>query len=113
DRLHRAGDRVGNVVQLEVEEQRQPDVGDFMHAVVPVGAEEFEADLEPPDMRLDPFGQRLGAVERWHVEREVYRVAHGTGGGPGSAATGAGCSAGVSTVSGSAVGMVDCAIAAR
>ena len=66
DRLHRPGDGVGDVVQLEVEEDRQADVGDLVHAVVAVRAEELEPELEPADVRLDlarpaPWPRRAAA----------------------------------------------------
>jgi hypothetical protein len=63
DRLHRAGHGVGNIVQLEIEEDRQADLGDLVHAVVAMGAEEFEAKLEPADMALDLLRERHGGIE--------------------------------------------------
>ena len=42
DCLHRAGNGVGDIVQLEVEEDRQTEFVDFMHPVVTVGEEEFQ-----------------------------------------------------------------------
>ena len=46
DRLHRPGDGVGDIVQLQVEEDRQADMRDLVHPVVAVGAEEFEPELD-------------------------------------------------------------------
>src|SRR5690606_27664299 len=79
NRLHRAGHRIGNVVQLEVEEDRQADVRDLVHTMVAVRAEELEPELEAADMRLDLFGQRPRCVELRQVERQVDRIGHGAG----------------------------------
>src|SRR5690606_11732398 len=79
NRLHRAGHRIGNVVQLEVEEDRQADVRDLVHTMVAVRAEELEPELEAADMRLDLFGQRPRRVELRQVERQVDRIGHGAG----------------------------------
>ena len=68
DRLHRGGDRVGNVVQLQVEKDRQAQLGQFMHAVVAVGAEEFQPQLQPADMVLHLAGNGLGSLQTGQVE---------------------------------------------
>ena len=76
DRLHRAGDGVGDVVQLQVEEDRQAHVRDFVHAVAAMRAEELKSQLDPADMRFDLVQQRFGRLDLGHVEREVDGVAH-------------------------------------
>ena len=77
DRLHRAGDGVGDVMELQVEEDRQADMGDLVHAVMAVRAEELEPELEPADMRLDLFGKGLGGFELRNIESEVDRISQG------------------------------------
>src|SRR5690554_185715 len=79
DCLHCSSDGVRDVVQFEVEEDWQPDVRDLVDAVVPVRAEELEAELYAADMRLDLLGQRAGRVELRQVERQINRVGHGAG----------------------------------
>jgi len=63
-------------VQLQVEEDRQPDMGDLVNAVVAVRAEELEPELEPADVRLDPLGQRFGGIELRDIEGQVKGIAH-------------------------------------
>ena len=46
-RLDRLGDGVGDVVQLQVEEDRQAELAELGDARGAVGGEEFEAELEP------------------------------------------------------------------
>ena len=48
-----AGDRVRDVVQLQIGEDRQADFGDGAHALRSVGVEEFEPDLQAADIGLD------------------------------------------------------------
>lgn len=47
------GDGVGDVVELEVEEDIETEVGDFAHAIGTAGGEHFEADLDPADGALE------------------------------------------------------------
>ena len=72
--MHRAGDGVGNIVQFQIEEDRQAEMGDLVDAVVAVRAEELEPELESADMALDLLRERLGGVEPRNVEREEDRV---------------------------------------
>src|SRR3546814_4178549 len=62
-RLNRLGDGVRNVVELEVEEDRQAELRHLMDAVMAVGAEEFEPELEPADVMAHLLRQRLRGVE--------------------------------------------------
>ena len=75
ERLHRLGDGVGDVVELEVEEDRQAERGHLADAVGAVGREEFEAELDPADMGPDLGGNGFGAVEIGRVDRDVDRAA--------------------------------------
>ena len=50
-----------------------------MHAVGAVGAEEFQPQLHPADMRLDLARHLLRLAQLRHVEREVDWIAHGIG----------------------------------
>src|SRR5690606_31909978 len=59
------------VVQLEVEEDRQPDLRDLVDAVVAVRAEEFEAQLQAADMRGNLARERFGRVEARHIESQI------------------------------------------
>lgn len=78
DRLHRCGNGVGNVMQFEIEEDRQPDLGDLMHPVMAMGAKELEAEFQPPDVALYLAGEGFGSIKPRNVEREVDRVRHGS-----------------------------------
>jgi hypothetical protein len=51
DRLHCRSDSVGNIVELEIEEDRQAQFMDLMYPMVAMGAEEFEPQLEAADVR--------------------------------------------------------------
>jgi hypothetical protein len=75
DRLHRARHRVGNIVQLQVEENRQADLGQLMHAVMAMGAEELQPQLDPADMGLHLARQGFGGIEAGQVKGEIERVA--------------------------------------
>lgn len=77
-RLDRLGDGIGDVVQFQVEEDRQAELRHLVHAVLPMGAEEFEAELDATDMGAGACGYRLGAGEIGGVDRDVDR-AHATG----------------------------------
>ncbi len=57
ERPRRAGDGVADVVQFDVKEDRQSDLRDSGHAARPVGHEEFEAKLDPADVRPDRASQ--------------------------------------------------------
>ena len=76
DRLHRAGDRVGNVVEFQIEEDRQAHLCDLVHAVVPVLAEKLEAQLQAADMALHLFGKSTCCIETRQIEGEIDWVAH-------------------------------------
>ena len=72
-RLDCLGDGVRNVVELEVEKNRQAELRHFMHTMMPVGAEEFETELEPADMTPHLLGQRQRRVEVRGVDGEIKR----------------------------------------
>lgn len=56
------GDGVGDVVELEVEEHIEAEIGDFAHAIGAAGSEHFEADFDPADGALElAQGGRDGA----------------------------------------------------
>ena len=77
-RLDCLGDGVGNVVQLQVEEDRQAKLRHLVHAVLPMGAEEFQAELDAADMGAGAGSDRFGAGEVGRVDRDVDG-AHATG----------------------------------
>ena len=64
ERLDRLGDGVGDVVELQIEEDRQAERRDLAHAVGPVGGEEFEAQLDPADVARERLRQRLVRASR-------------------------------------------------
>ncbi len=70
-RLDRACHGVGDVVELEIEEHRQPECHDPAHAVRPVRRDELEADLEAVDHAVERPGKGERAVEVRPVERAV------------------------------------------
>ena len=78
-RLHGLGDRVWNVVQLEVEEDREIEVAHFLDAVTAVRRKEFEAELEAADMMPDAGRDRLRAIDVGRVDGDEYRAFHETG----------------------------------
>src|SRR3546814_16141769 len=51
-RLDRLADGVGDIVELEIEEDRQADLVHLVDARAPVRHEEFEAQLDPADMAI-------------------------------------------------------------
>ena len=75
-RLHGLGDGVGNVMQLKVEKDRQADMRDFMHAVMAIGAEKFETELEAAYLAFQLLrdGQRIIQMRR--VQRNEQGIGH-------------------------------------
>ena len=75
---HGAGHGVGNVVEFEIEEQRQRlafhDSGNAGRAM---GAEEFEAELYPANMRRNGSDQRARSSDIGRIDRHEHRIAHG------------------------------------
>ena len=76
DRLHCRSDSVGNIVELEIEEDRQAQFMDLMYPMVAMGAEEFEPQLEAADMILDLAGKRFGRIKAVDIESKVNGVRH-------------------------------------
>eukprot|EP01136_Pigoraptor_vietnamica_P027896 Opistho-1_new@84769 len=70
-RLHRLADSIGNVVELEIQKDRQADIGHLVNALSAVRHEEFKAQLDPADMVADALGDGLGALQVGGVERNV------------------------------------------
>src|SRR5579872_1559237 len=65
-REDRRSDRVGNVVQLEIQKNRVAAVAQLMNQGIALRQVEFEADLEKAAVILDPLGEsqrRLGFRE--------------------------------------------------
>ena len=76
---HRARNRLGNIVELEVEEDlaavgEQP--ADEIHAG---GGVQFQADLVEVDARPDSGDEGAGVGGGFHVERDDDGVVHGFG----------------------------------
>ena len=63
-------------MQLEVEKDRQADMRDFMHAVMAIGAEEFETELEAAYLAFQLLrdGQRIIQMRR--VQRNEQGIGH-------------------------------------
>ena len=74
DRLHGGGNRVGNVVQFEIKKYRQADMGNFVNAVVAMGAEKFQPQLQPANMALDLLCQYERGIEPGQVKRKKQGV---------------------------------------
>src|SRR3546814_13310691 len=68
-RLDRLADGVGDIVELEIEEDRQDDLVHLVDARAPVRHEEFEAQLESDDMVADARGDNPGLCEVRRVVR--------------------------------------------
>ena len=87
---HRPGDRIRDVVQLQVEKDRQPERGHRLDAARPLRGEELEPELDAADMRRECPGERQGALEIGSVDGAEDRVGQGgTGLGREGAAGGA------------------------
>ena len=75
-RLHRFGHSVGYIMQFKVEENRQTQFGNFMHTVMAIGAEKFEAQLYASNMVLDPLGEIKRGDKIGRVDGDLDGVAH-------------------------------------
>src|SRR3546814_16327608 len=78
------GDRIGNVVQLQVKKDRQIELRHLHHAVMTVGAEEFETELQAADMIFDRVCKVLRLFTVRGIDGNINRAAHTTPGGVGS-----------------------------
>src|SRR6185369_11311736 len=87
-RLHGLFDRVGNVVKLEIEENRKLVLGDPEHAFMAVGTEELEAELHSAGNAENGAGQRRGPVNVGRIDCDEDRL-HAAG-SPSSAGSGSG-----------------------
>ena len=74
---HRTGHRVGDVVQLQVEEDRQPERGHRLDPARALGGEELEPELDAADMRRQRPGERQRALEVGAVDGAEDRVGQG------------------------------------
>ena len=68
--------RIGNVVQFQVEEDRQPEVGDVHHPGAPVAQEELQPQLDSPGMAADRLDDGSRLIDVGGVDRDVDRPAH-------------------------------------
>lgn len=64
------GDGVGDVVELEVEENIEAEIGDFADAVGAAGGEHLEADFDPANRALELAQGRGDGAWRLSVEDE-------------------------------------------
>jgi hypothetical protein len=67
---HRPLHRVGNVVQLEVEEHAFARCGEALHKTKAAAIDEFHADFIKDDAVAEPRRQPLGLRNFRHVERD-------------------------------------------
>ena len=74
ERLDRFGDGIGDVVQLEVEEQGQPERGDAPDALRSLRGEELQPQLHAAGMVADGLAMRSGAGEVWRVDGDEDRI---------------------------------------
>jgi hypothetical protein len=72
---YRAGHRVGDVVELDVEQGRQAEVDHAAHAVGAVRGHELEPDLQAADRADQRAAERQGAVEVGPVDGAKHRRA--------------------------------------
>ena len=77
--LDRLSDRVRDVVELEIEEDRQAELRHFPDAVAAVGGEELESELEAADVVAHPPGDGLGALQIRCVDGNEDRAFHDAG----------------------------------
>src|SRR3546814_9630795 len=78
--MDRLGDRIGNVVQLQVKKDRQIELRHLHHAVMAVGAEEFETELQAADMIFDGVCKVLRFFKVRGIDGDINRAAHTTPG---------------------------------
>ena len=76
ERMQRAGNGIGNVVQLEIEKHRQAFAGDGRDPRRAIGAEEFQPELDPADVAADGADQRPGRSDVRRVDGNENRVGH-------------------------------------
>ena len=69
-----AGDGVGDVVELDVCENRQPRLDDGRQPVWPARGQEFEPDLESAHIGPDRLGQVQSTLEIGGIDRDEDRV---------------------------------------
>ena len=62
-RARRAGHGVGNVVQFQIQEERQAQIFKGPHAVRTMGAEKLQPQLQAADMAAQAFRQLKGVIE--------------------------------------------------
>ena len=74
---HRTGHGVGDVVQLEVEEDRQTQRRHRLDPARALGGEELEPELDPADMRRERPRERQRALEVGTVDGAEDRVGQG------------------------------------
>src|SRR6185312_11323736 len=73
-RLDRFCDRVRDVVELEIEENRQAQFTNSPDAVWTLSREELQPKLETAGIFVDGFGDLLGAVEVGRIDCDEDRV---------------------------------------
>src|SRR6185369_14458493 len=95
DRLYRLRDGIGNVVQLEVEEDGKAALPDLPHAMMAMGAKELQAELYAADMIAHLGDERDRPFQLRCIDGDIQGTAHGWTNVSG--ASGCGGDAGVST----------------
>ena len=76
ERLDSFGDGVGDVVELEIEENVEALVGDGAHVVGTVGSEHLEADLHPAHRAAELAKEGRGGFARGDIEGENQVAGH-------------------------------------
>ena len=61
-------------MQLEIEENRQSQLVHFEHTVVAMREDEFQAQLDPADMRSSLARDFERGVEPREIERQIDRI---------------------------------------
>ena len=70
------GDRVGDVVELQVEEDIEAHVGDFAHIVRTVGGEHLKADFHPAQLAAQLVEDRGGGFAGRDIKGEDQIAGH-------------------------------------
>ena len=73
-RLHRLGDRIGDVVELQIEEDRQAELAELGDPRRAVGGEEFQPELEPAGDASDGSRDVAGPGQIGRVDRDENRA---------------------------------------
>ena len=68
NRAYRAGDRIGNIVQLQVEKDLKPASPQLLNDRFAFRQEKLKSDFEPATLPLEPFDQPKSRFSGWEIQ---------------------------------------------